>query len=153
MGGFAVSRGAVADLPEVMPVMRAAFDVRYGEAWTEAQLLGAVALPGTTLLIARATEVVGFALSRTVVDSCELLLIAVRPDAQGRGVGRALLDQVIADAALRGAATIFLEMRESNPASTLYSTMGFTKVGHRRDYYRGPSGEIFDALTFRRDVR
>lgn len=150
MSAIAIVRGAAADLPTIMPVMRAAFDPDFGEAWTEAQCLGVVSMPGSNLLIARAGDPVGFALSRVVVDECELMLLAVAPSVRRQGIGRMLLDQAITDAYALRAASLFLEMRAGNSALALYSSAGFDEVGRRRAYYRGQRGEVFDALTYRR---
>ena len=44
--------GVVADLPIVDQMMQAAFDPRFGEAWTRNQVLGLLAMPGVWLTIA-----------------------------------------------------------------------------------------------------
>ena len=95
-GPIVLRSGSTADLDSVSAVMREAFDPRYGEAWTPAQCLGMLSLPGVWLTLAECDgEVLGFALSRSVVDEGELLLIATRPAAQGRGIGGMLLRSVI----------------------------------------------------------
>lgn len=144
-----VRAGDAADLPDIMPVMRAAFDPRFGEAWTDAQCIGVLSVPESRLHLAGADVVTGFALSRVIIDECELMLLAVDPVAQRTGVGRALLDEVIRDAQSAGAKSIFLEMRNGNSALRLYSSAGFVEVGRRRSYYRGSNGESFDAVTYR----
>jgi [ribosomal protein S18]-alanine N-acetyltransferase len=149
MTGVSVRVGTARDLPTIMPIMRTAFDPRYGEAWTEAQCLGVLTMSGSSLLIASTDGPVGFALSRCVIDECELMLIAVLPTEQGRGIGRALLDSVIADTRTAGTASIFLEMRSDNNALALYAAAGFVEVGRRRGYYRGINGQLHDALTCR----
>lgn len=150
---IALADGTAADVGAVDRVMRAAFDPRYGEAWTPAQCLGMLSLPGVWLTLARTGEtLVGFALTRAVADDAELLLIAVLPDQRGRGVGRALLRRAIDDAAARGAARLCLEMRAGNDATRLYVSEGFVKCGERRDYYAGRNGERFDAHTYLRPI-
>ncbi|SOB80610.1 ribosomal-protein-alanine N-acetyltransferase [Sphingomonas guangdongensis] len=140
--------GGTHDLPAVAALMADAFDPRFGEAWTSAQCMGMLALPGVALMLADQDGLLaGFALSRVVVDDGELLLLAVRPQVRGRGIGTALLRAVIADARERGAGRVHLEMRSGNSAAALYRAHGFTQVGARRDYYRGGQGERFDALT------
>jgi [ribosomal protein S18]-alanine N-acetyltransferase len=141
--------GGADDLPTIMPVMASAFGTRFGEAWTESQCLGVVSMPGSRLIIARDGPVIGFALSRIIVDECELMLLAVAVESQRTGIGRRLLETVIGDARTANAASIFLEVRSGNPAITLYSAAGFEEVGRRRGYYRAPLGEVFDALTYR----
>lgn len=148
-GEVALATGTAADVEAVDRVMQAAFDPRFGEAWTPSQCLGMLSLPGVWLTLARDdARVVGFALTRTVADDAELLLIAVIPAQRGRGVGRALLRCAIAEAGRRGAARLCLEMRAGNDATRLYASEGFVKCGERRNYYGGRGGERFDAHTY-----
>ena len=80
----------------------------------------------------------------------EVHTIGVDPVHQGRGVGRALLRELLAVADAERA-TVFLEVRTDNAAAhALYASEGFTVVGLRKRYYR-PSGA--DAHTMRRDPR
>lgn len=140
-------------LDDVMAIMREAFDPDFGEAWTEAQCAGVLAMPGTHLLVAHAPDPVGFALMRTVVDEAELMLLAVRPDRRGAGIGRALLDRSFEMALHLNVQAYFLEVRDGNPAIDLYLASGLDQVGVRKDYYRGGDGHRRDALTFRKSLR
>ncbi|MET0371257.1 MAG: GNAT family N-acetyltransferase [Sphingobium sp.] len=143
-------RGALAD---AMEVMTDAFDPAFGEAWTLAQLAGIMVLPGTWLTVARLDAApLGFALIRSVLDECELLLLAVHPRWQRRGVGRRLLDDSLALARRRGIAAMNLEVRAANNAVGLYERAGFEYVHRRPGYYRGPDGQLYDALSFRLDM-
>lgn len=138
-------------MPAVMEVMNAAFDPAYGEAWTSGQSIGMLAMPGAWLLLAEQDgKVMGFALSRVVLDEAELLLIAVKPEARGGGMGGKLLEAVAESARARGAHRLFLEVRANNPAIALYSAHGFAKVGERGKYYRGAGGDLFDAHSYSR---
>ncbi len=151
--GIDLRQGAVADLDLVDRIMQAAFDARFGEAWTRNQVLGLMAMPGVWLTIAQlGGEPAGFALSRRVLDEAELLLLATDPRWRRRGVAAALLRSVLFDAKGHGARTVHLEVRSGNDAIKLYNSLGFAKVGERRQYYRGPAGQAFDALTYRRDL-
>lgn len=144
------------DLDRIMAVMEVAFDPAFGEAWTRRQVEDALTMPGTHYWLAAAdgrppvagAEAIGFALSRGAAGDEELLLIAVHPAHRGKGVGDTLLARFIADARRRGAERLFLEMREGNPAETLYHRHGFSTVGRRRHYYRRGSGAPLDAITF-----
>jgi ribosomal-protein-alanine N-acetyltransferase len=72
--------------------------------------------------------------------------VAVAASAQGRGVGRRLLDALVAEATDRGCTQVFLEVREGNAAAlALYAGAGFEQQGRRRDYY----GHGQDALVLR----
>ena len=65
---------------------------------------------------------------------------------QGRGIGRRMLESLL-EVADDG--VVFLEVRTDNePAIALYQSVGFTRVGLRKRYYR-VSGA--DAYTMRRD--
>ncbi|MEQ6334127.1 GNAT family N-acetyltransferase [Sphingobium sp. MK2] len=144
-------RNAIAD---AMGVMDAAFDPVFGEAWTSAQLAGAMMMPGTWLTIVRIDALpLGFALVRSVLDECELLLLAVDPLWRGRGVGEALLRDSLLRARRRGITSMNLEVRSSNNAIKLYEKTGFEYVHRRPGYYRGNDGQLHDALSFRIDMR
>jgi len=137
------------DMDAVMAIMGAAFEPTYGEAWTRSQCAGILPMAGVSLRLAIGGDgqVAGFALMRAIVDEAELLLIAVDPAAQQRGVGTALVDDFVRFAAARGARRLHLEVRDGNSAIMLYERAGFTLVGRRRDYYRGSDGHKRDALT------
>ncbi|ASY43124.1 MAG: ribosomal protein S18-alanine N-acetyltransferase [Pseudomonadota bacterium] len=143
-------RNAMAD---AMTVMEAAFDPVFGEAWTLPQLAGVMMMPGTWLTIARVdAAALGFALVRSVLDECELLLLAVDPAWRGRGIGEALLRDSLRTARRRGITSMNLEVRASNNAVHLYEKTGFEYVHRRPGYYRGNDGQLYDALSFRIDM-
>jgi ribosomal-protein-alanine N-acetyltransferase len=145
--------GGAQDLSSVSTIMLDAFDAKYGEAWTSAQCLGMLSLPGVWLVMASIDgQDAGFALARVVADETELLLLATRPAARRRGVAGALLRAVIDEARGRGVVRVHLEVRSGNDAVRLYRREGFEKVGERREYYRGRSGQLFDAHTYARDL-
>jgi ribosomal-protein-alanine N-acetyltransferase len=152
--GLTVEQAGLLDLDAVMRVMVDSFDPAFGEAWTAPQCAGLMPLPGVWLTLARDADgrPLGFALSRVVVGEAELLLLAVRKDAQRRGVGAALMERFIADASARGAGRLHLEVREGNQAIALYRRYGFSEVGRRKNYYSGTSGQRYDAITLARDT-
>jgi ribosomal-protein-alanine N-acetyltransferase len=80
----------------------------------------------------------------------DVLTMAVASSHWGQGIGSALLQALLAEAAARNCAEVFLEVRVDNPrAQRLYRRHGFADVGLRRGYYQ-PSGT--DALVMRRPV-
>jgi [ribosomal protein S18]-alanine N-acetyltransferase len=146
--------GGAQDLPSVNRIMQEAFEPRFGEAWTSAQCMGMLALPGVWLTVASLEGAdSGFALARAIGDEAELLLLATHPSARRRGVAGALLRAVSGEARARGVAQLHLEVRAGNDAVRLYRREGFDKVGERRNYYKGKMGQAFDAHTFARDLR
>jgi ribosomal-protein-alanine N-acetyltransferase len=153
MSQVIVHTGDIRTVEAIMPVMQAAFDPMFGEAWNSAQCAGILTLPDTILLYATlGGEVVGFALARAVFEEAELLLIATHPDFRRRGVGRKLLDSVIAWAKSKSSKLVFLEVREDNKALELYFSVGFIQVGRREAYYRGLEDACFAALTLRHEI-
>jgi ribosomal-protein-alanine N-acetyltransferase len=89
----------------------------------------------------------GFVLARVAADEAEILTLAVVPTARRAGHGGALLAVAMAQAALRGAGMMILEVSAQNiSARALYSAAGFAEVGRRARYYADGS----DALVLRR---
>ena len=99
--------------------------------------------------------VVAFLSTWHVADEIHVLNLVTRPDRRRRGIGRALLDEAIAQARRVEAVRILLEVRRTNaPAIGLYRSLGFFVFGVRTRYYRddedalemmlvfGPTGEI-----------
>ena len=150
-----IEPGTADRIDAVMKVMDSAFGDRFGEAWTRSQLSGILPMGGVllTLAVDRArNSVVGFSLVRTVLDEAELLLIAVLPDEQRRGVGGLLLDHFLDEARGGGLGRVHLEVRDGNPAIGMYLAAGFSAVGRRRNYYHATSGKRYDAITLARDI-
>jgi [ribosomal protein S18]-alanine N-acetyltransferase len=140
--------GSGMDVPSIMPVMNDAFDPDFGEAWTAAQCLSTLAMPGGQLLIAISdAEISGFALSRGVVDEEELLLIGVLQSARRKGVGQKLITHLQRICADLKRSVIFLEVRDGNSAYSFYSDMGFNPVGRRSNYYKSRQGDQRDSVT------
>lgn len=144
------------DTPLLDTLMLACFEPQYGEAWSSEQVASALSIPGTWARLAyqdlpEKTLPVGFVLARRILDEAEVLLIAVVPHQRQQGIGRQLLEDVIATARAQGATSLFLEVRESNTAAlSVYTAHGFEIVGRRRGYYRGSDGKSSDAVTMRR---
>lgn len=89
---------------------------------------------------------VGLAVSEQTAD---VQTIAVRPQAQGRGLGGVLLDALIVEARARGCTEILLEVRADNTAArALYARREFGEIAVRRRYY----ADGCDALILRRSL-
>ena len=95
-------------------------------------------------------SVLGYAgLAVSPPDEAWVQNVAVRRDAQRRGIGRLLLEALLAEAARRGARSTLLEVAADNaPAQRLYAGYGFEPIGVRRGYYQ-PSNT--DALVMQRN--
>jgi ribosomal-protein-alanine N-acetyltransferase len=107
--------------------------------------------PGAIALVAEdAGVIVGYVLGRLIVDEAEILSIATSVERRREGIGRRLLDAVMAALTQRGAHAVWLEVRMSNGAAReMYQSAGFAAAGVRRGYYRLPTE---DALVLRREL-
>jgi ribosomal-protein-alanine N-acetyltransferase len=75
-----------------------------------------------------------------------ILNLTVRPESQGQGYGRTMLNHLLDMARRLHADIALLEVRPSNKAAIgLYDSMGFSEVGARRNYYPADDGRE-DAL-------
>ena len=92
-------------------------------------------------------QIIGFAICQTVLDEATLFNIAILPNYQGCGFGKLLLGELIFQLKERGVQTLWLEVRESNPARFLYEKVGFNEVDIRKNYYPKPSGGRENAVV------
>jgi len=67
----------------------------------------------------------------------EVQTIAVAPFARRNGLGRILMERLIAEADARHVRQVFLEVRADNPnARALYDSLGFVQIAVRARYYQ-----------------
>lgn len=93
--------------------------------------------------------VVGYVGSQTVLGETDMMNIAVHPDYRKQGIGTSLILELIRELSSRGSHSLMLEVRASNEqAISVYSKLGFSEIGCRRNYYRNPKE---DALILRKE--
>ena len=115
--------------------------------WSEAEIVQTLDSPFAFAVTAQS----GFLIGRVVAGEAELITLAVHPAARRQGIGGRLVAQFLAEAAGRGAESVFLEVAADNlPAQNLYASKGFEPKGKRRGYYRTPDGARVDALVLGR---
>lgn len=124
------------------------------EPWTYSDFEDSLAKEdGTTvLLVAEDIDVIGYLVLYTASGESEIVTIAVSPEARRKGVGRRLIDEVIAFSKKSSIyiEEINLEVRLSNePAIKLYESVGFSVVGKRPNFYSNPKE---DALLMKRII-
>jgi ribosomal-protein-alanine N-acetyltransferase len=122
------------DLDEVDAIERHSFKT----PWPPQVFLDELAREWARVDVARdaAGRVIGFCNYWLVKDEVHLLAIATHPDRRRAGVGRLLMDHLLALARARASRLVTLEVRRSNqPAIALYERYGFASVGLRRAYY------------------
>ena len=114
--------------------------VCFTDPWSEASVAGELANELSLWLVAVEGEtVLGYVGSQTVLDSTDILNVAVSPDHRGCGIGRALLTELEQRLRQQGVTEVLLEVRPSNaPAIALYTSLGFIQVGRRPNYYLNP---------------
>ncbi|NBB52949.1 GNAT family N-acetyltransferase [Rhizobium sp. CRIBSB] len=117
--------------------------------WDTATLTALLGQPGVQAI---ATPD-GFILIRVVADEAEVLTLAVRTPARGRGLGTLLVSEAITVARAAGADRLFLEVADDNRAArALYGRLGFGTVGRRRSYYARREGDPVDALILSKSL-
>jgi ribosomal-protein-alanine N-acetyltransferase len=134
-------------VPDVMALEHELFGA---EAWSEGTYWNELAETGTRHYVvalggAAGDLVLGYAGLAVFGDEAHVLTIGVTGGAQGRGLGTALLLDLLAAA---GDRRVLLDVRADNEvAQRLYRRHGFVPVGRRRRYYQ-PSG--VDAVVMAR---
>lgn len=87
-------------------------------------------------------EFSGFLMAFHVLDECHLLDIATEEKFRRRGIGAALIRDLMKRAGEKDGSVIYLEVREKNQAARgLYEKLGFVPVGKRKDYYKYPTDD------------
>ena len=141
-----IQRATPGDVAEVVAMERAC----YSDPWPASAFATLPDNPRVYFAVARGPGggMAGYVVAWYVSDEGELANLAVAAGDRKRGIGRALLDGTLADAATRGTKELYLEVRESNVAARrLYDSLEFEEVGRRKAYYRSPNE---DALILRK---
>ena len=101
-------------------------------------------LPHAGALIRRDGEVVACGLAKLEGDHAGLFALNTAEAWRGRGLGRAIVAALLAEARRRGATTAYLQVTADNaPALALYTRFGFTTAYEY--WYRAREGEVADA--------
>ncbi|MGX6602786.1 ribosomal protein S18-alanine N-acetyltransferase [Micromonosporaceae bacterium Da 78-11] len=132
-------------IAEVMPLEEDLFGL---EKWSPSMFWNELAQRNFYLVATDQDELLGYAGLAVTADEAWVQNIAVRRTAQRRGVGRELLEALLAEATRLDIKQTLLEVAVDNaPAQRLYATYDFEPVGVRRGYYQ-PSNT--DALVMMR---
>jgi ribosomal-protein-alanine N-acetyltransferase len=121
-----------ADLPQVIAIERRAFPT----PWSLAMFVLELSKPsGVCLAAVKDGRLAGYLVCSRYDRAWHLMNIAVDPSMRRRGLGRALLEQMLERGG--GDEQYTLEVRTSNtPAIALYERFGFRAAGTRRRYYQ-----------------
>lgn len=127
-----------ADVAAVLAVEEAAYEF----PWTEGILRDCLRVGYSCWVLTTRDGISGHAvMSLMGPGECHVLNVCVRPDLQGHGLGRHLMNHLIDSARDLGMSMMLLEVRPSNEvAQALYASLGFNELGVRRDYYPARNG-------------
>lgn len=137
------------DLPIVLRIERQS----YPRPWPAFLFRRLLRGHGTTLRVLEMDrQVVGYGIMQTPGRWAHILNVAVAPGQRGRGLGRRLMVQLLAEARAAGARRVWLEVRPTGRrAIRLYRKLGFQRVGRRPRYYR-ERGSKLDAVVMTRGL-
>jgi ribosomal protein S18 acetylase RimI-like enzyme len=133
--GFSIRTMLQYDLPAVAEVDASAFETLWQNSLPALELAYPQAVLAT---VAEAGgQVIGYQISTRNPLGAHLARLAVRPALQGRGVGRALVADLIQQAERRGMYRLTVNTQSDNSASlTLYRKIGFRETGESYPVYQ-----------------
>lgn len=124
-----------ADLPDVLAIDRAAFPVLWQNSQTYLEL--AYRQSAIATLAVLNGKPVGYQISTATPMGGHLARLAVLPNMQERGIGYALLHDLLAGFARRGARTVTVNTQQDNCSSlNLYQKIGFDRTGEEYPIYQ-----------------
>jgi len=128
-----------AHAPGIAALSRDRIEQGLGWSWTAPRVLRSIADRGTNVVIAGDAEHLrGFGIMKYHDDEAHLLLLAVRADAERRGIGSALVAWLEQAALIAGIGQVYLEARLTNRAArAFYATLGYREIQTLPAYYRG----------------
>ena len=119
----------------------------FSDPWSPGSLLSSFESPHSVFLAAtdEGGELLGYAVMYCIAGEAEILNIAVSPAARRRGIGSALMEEMLRRGESAGCELFFLEARESNSAAiALYEKYSFRAVGRRKRYYTRPTEDAIE---------
>ena len=123
----------------------------FSDPWSEASVASELDNPLSKWFVAvQEDRVLGYVGSQSVLDSADMMNIAVHPEHRRKGIAEALVAALTEALRSGGIQSLMLEVRASNaPAISLYEKLGFAMAGRRPNYYRNPRE---DALILRKEL-
>ncbi len=113
----------------------------FSHPWSKKSLEESLEKENSLFLVAVEDEkVIGYVGMEVIVDEGYIFNVAVSADYRRRGVGYALVRELVTYSMKNSLCFITLEVRESNSSAiSLYSKFGFIKAGERKNYYSDPT--------------
>ncbi len=112
--------------------------------WTKKQLSDSISNPNNlSYALAVKSKIIGFIIAMPLVDSADILYVAIRKDFKRKGYGSSLIIYLSKELNKRNIKTIFLEVRKSNlSAISFYLSLGFEEISVRKNYYTKNSNQL-----------
>jgi [ribosomal protein S18]-alanine N-acetyltransferase len=138
-----------ADLREILTIERRSYEY----AWTEGIFRDCIRSGYHCRVLEIPHGLIqAYGVLSAAAGEAHLLNLCVRPELQGRGFSRRMLDHLLELARANAVQTVFLEVRPSNVrAIHLYDFAGFHEIGRRPGYYPAVRGRE-DALVMAREL-
>lgn len=138
-----IRSAVLGDVPALLVLEKQAISAAH---WTDEQYRRRVE-DGVILVGEEEGRPSGFVCARAVAGEWEIENIVVAAEQRRRGVGAALLREILLRVREEAGTAVWLEVRESNEAARrIYEKRGFRESGRRRGYYQNP---VEDAVVYR----
>lgn len=132
--GIRIRKMTEADLPEVEKTDAASFDPLWQNPLETLRRAYAQALSAT--VAENGNDIIGYQISTGGGQRAHLARLAVHPAVQGKGAGRALLNDLFVFLTYMGISRLSVNTQSDNQASlSLYQRMGFTRTGEQYPVY------------------
>ena len=137
------------DLREVLSIEKCAHHF----AWTDSVLRDCIRAGYRCRVLENPHSFIqSYGVMSVAAGEAHILNLSVRPELQGRGLARRMLDHLLELACAIEVRTVFLEVRPSNRrAVRLYNSAGFCEIGSRPGYYPAARGRE-DAMVMAKEA-
>lgn len=134
-----------ADADAIAALQQASFD----DQWSADSVARLLSGPANLSVVAeREGRLLGFLLGQCVVDTAEVLAVAVDAEVRREGWGATLLTGFERVASVSGAERVILDVAADNgPALAFYAARGYETVARRDRYYASGRADPVDALV------
>ena len=131
---------SLSDLESIKNILSSDFD----DFWSYNILKSELESPNSKYIIAKIeNEIVGFAGVKIVFEEANIMNIVTKKIYRNNGIGKYLLENLIAFCKKLSVNTILLEVNENNFAALhLYENFGFKILSVRKNYYKNQSAIV-----------
>lgn len=127
----------LADIDAVMQIEQQV----HSHPWTRGNFKDSLVSGHICKVYADTQVIIGYAVMMPAVDEVDLLDIGIASNHQRKGLGKKLLNELLALAKELKFARMILEVRPSNIAAlALYRSAAFSEIGLRHGYYPAQQG-------------